>query len=206
VAGELDLTVPEPVTVRTATEQDVPAAARVLAAAFADYPWTRWTVPADDHVGRLERLQALTLGHVAVPYGVVHVAEAGGAVVGAAAWLRADMAAPPHVWAQVTREDAVLLGDRAEAAGTAEAACEPLRPPAPYALLATIGVDPAAQGAGVGAALVAAGLAAVGDDAPAYLETSSERNVAFYRRCGFAVTGRVDVPGGGPPVWGMLRG
>lgn len=48
MAGELDLTVPEPVAMRTATQQDVPAAARVLTAAFADYPWTRWTVPADD--------------------------------------------------------------------------------------------------------------------------------------------------------------
>jgi GNAT superfamily N-acetyltransferase len=205
VAGELDLTVPEPV-VRTASQPDVGPAARVLALAFADYPWTRWTVPADNHVGRLEGLQALTLGRVAVPYGVVHVAEVEGVVAGAAAWLPAGAEVPREVWVDVAREDAVLLGDRAEAADHAEAACAPLRPGRPHALLATIGVHPDAQGAGVGAALVAAGLAAVGEDAPAYLETSSKRNVAFYRRCGFDVTGRIDVPDGGPPVWGMLRG
>ncbi len=35
--------------VRAAALDDVPAAAEALADAFADYPWTRWTVDADGH-------------------------------------------------------------------------------------------------------------------------------------------------------------
>jgi hypothetical protein len=37
------------------------------------------------------------------------------------------------------------------------------------------------------------------------LETSSEPNVRFYQRLGFAVTGQVQVPDGGPRVWAMRR-
>ena len=38
----------------------------------------------------------------------------------------------------------------------------------------------------------------------AFLETSSERNVCFYRRLGFDVVGETLIQGG-PPVWAMLR-
>jgi len=40
---------------------------------------------------------------------------------------------------------------------------------------------------------------------PAYLETSSERNVAFYRRLGFDVVGSVTLPDDGPHTWAMVR-
>jgi len=40
---------------------------------------------------------------------------------------------------------------------------------------------------------------------PAYLETSKERNIAFYARHGFAVTGEVSAPAGGPTLWLMWR-
>jgi hypothetical protein len=38
-----------------------------------------------------------------------------------------------------------------------------------------------------------------------WLETSAESNVRFYRRFGFAVVGVVDLRGGGPRTWLMLR-
>ena len=43
------------------------------------------------------------------------------------------------------------------------------------------------------------------ENTPAFLETSDRANVEFYERLGFRVTGEIDVPDGGPHVWGMTR-
>jgi hypothetical protein len=48
--------------VRAAALDDVPAAADALADAFAEYPWTRWTVDADEDTRRLTEPFRLDLG------------------------------------------------------------------------------------------------------------------------------------------------
>ena len=39
----------------------------------------------------------------------------------------------------------------------------------------------------------------------AFLNAGSERSRDLYARHGFEVTRRVDLPHGGPPLWGMWR-
>ena len=68
-----------------------------------------------------------------------------------------------------------------------------------------LGTEPAAQGQGLGSALLAQVLARVdAEGMPVYLESSSERNLALYGRHGFEVTSEVAIPGG-PRIWPMWR-
>ncbi len=72
--------------------------------------------------------------------------------------------------------------------------------------LLILGVDPPRQGQGVGGALIAPVLARADASAvPCYLETTKERNVAFYRKHGFDVVVEGDMPKGGPHFWTMKR-
>ena len=78
--------------------------------------------------------------------------------------------------------------------------------PVPHWYLLILGVEPEHQGKGIGSSLIAPGLArADAEGLPCYLETSKERNVAFYRRHGFEVRHEDFIPGGGPKVWMMIR-
>ena len=62
------------------------------------------------------------------------------------------------------------------------------------------------QGKGIGSALLVPGLAQCDETGlPAYLESSKHSNIAFYRRHGFEVTGEIQLPLGGPPIWPMWR-
>jgi GNAT superfamily N-acetyltransferase len=72
--------------------------------------------------------------------------------------------------------------------------------------LAGLGVEPAEQGRGLGGALLQPGLArADAGGIPCYLETLTERNLAFYQRHGFQVAASGEIPNGGPMVWTMVR-
>jgi len=80
------------------------------------------------------------------------------------------------------------------------------RIPEPHWYLVVVGVDPALQKRGVGSALVKEGLAHADESGcPCYLETSEERNLAFYERLGFAVLETATLGAGGPPAWAMRR-
>jgi GNAT superfamily N-acetyltransferase len=67
------------------------------------------------------------------------------------------------------------------------------------------GVDPVAQGRGLGSALLEYSLARCDRDAkPAYLEATSPRSRALYARHGFDEIGMIQ-SGSSPPMWPMLR-
>jgi GNAT superfamily N-acetyltransferase len=81
---------------------------------------------------------------------------------------------------------------------------ESKHPEEPLALLDSVAVEPAAQGRGVGSALIRYGLdqaRAAGHGA--LLETGNPRNVPLYQRHGFRVVDDADTPGGGPHIWFM---
>ncbi len=71
--------------------------------------------------------------------------------------------------------------------------------------LMALGVNSAKQGQGTGSALIQPVLSqADKEQAPCYLETFAERNLAFYGKHGFEITRRSEVKNG-PVFWGMVR-
>ncbi|MBY6365604.1 GNAT family N-acetyltransferase [Rhodococcus corynebacterioides] len=168
-------------------------AAALLAAAFADYPWTRWAVPAQDYTDRLTRLQRLYLQY-AREHGIV-LADAD--VTGVVALLPPN---PPEPPSEMQDEVAALHGDRLDAVAGA------VTPPPPTGAwtLETLGVDPRRRGRGLGASLVRAALDAVPAGVPVALDTSDPRNVRLYERCDFGVTATTLVPDG-PTVVSMVH-
>ncbi len=75
----------------------------------------------------------------------------------------------------------------------------------PHWFLALLGVDPVAQGRGVGAALLQVGHdAADRDGRPCFLETFTELNVGYYERRGYRLI-RSTTIGDGVPIHAMTR-
>lgn len=181
--------------VRRAAASDLEAGARVLAAAFAHYPWARWALPSDGYADRLEEVQRLYLAH-ALEHGIVMVDDGVRAI---AALLPPDPPAPPE---RTRRRVVELHGSRLAALTGLDLP----RPPAGAWTLETVGVHPAHQGAGLGTALVTAALGAVPPSAGLVaLETSDDRNVRLYERLGFASLATTEI-GDGPVVHSMVRG
>ena len=78
-------------------------------------------------------------------------------------------------------------------------------PTFPHWYLPWFGVEGARQGRGTGSELLRNCLGFVDQDhLPAYLESPNPRNIPFYQRHGFEVTG-VSQAGASPPVYSMLR-
>ena len=76
----------------------------------------------------------------------------------------------------------------------------------PHWYLWVLGVDPDAQGRGIGGGLLRPTLErASADGVPCYLETQTESNVAFYRKRGFDVLDEAREPVGDLPIWFMAR-
>jgi ribosomal protein S18 acetylase RimI-like enzyme len=191
--------------VRRATSADVPALAAMLARAFFDDPVANWAWRPDRlRLGALERFQAVRLRQLLAGEEVWTSDE----LTCAALW------APPGRWHSSLRETAelvpsflhprlfmrmpmVALGwEKLERA-------HPHRPPHVY--LALLGTEPEAQGRGLGSAVLAPVLEQCDrDGVGAYLESSKERNIDFYARHGFRVTGEIQLVRG-PTMWKMWR-
>ena len=165
--------------------------AEILARAFRDNALNRAVIDSNDPVRRLNsnRYGMLGLLPVARGFGRVLVAKREGILCGALVSSPPDrFPLPPPGWPRQLR---TLMGQGFRVArrwGEVFDALQLLHPIEPHWYLGTLGVDPAQQRRGAGAALLDAWLEEVDlGGYPAYLETDSESNVAFYQRAGFQV-------------------
>lgn len=194
--------------VRRADAADVDAACVVLADAFADYPWTRWTVDAERHGERIEALQRLCMERVTLPYGEVWVAcDAGDDIVSVAMWMLPSSVVPESVAVETEARQATLEGTRHRASAAAEALVGALRPTVPHYYLGTVGTRRNRQGRGHGTSVLRPILdRAEHDGDPVFLETSDPRNCELYTRLGFVTVAEIAIAdGAGPHVWAMLN-
>jgi len=188
--------------VRKASAADVPALGAALGRAFHDDPVFAWMFPSPRARRRwAPRFFAIRLRQL-LPQEEAYAVRG----VGAAVW------AQPGRWDLGWRgflDMAPLtlgLGRRALRTTVGSARVDAAhRELPPHWYLAVLGVDPPHQGGGIGTALLAPVLEECDrDGVGAYLETATERDVAFYSRFGFRVTGELSFPRG-PVLWPMWR-
>lgn len=197
---------PPPVT-RRAIDEDVGSLVEVLGRAFHDDPVACFMFATDRRRRRgLRRFFGIQLRHMYMADGEVWTTDD---LAGAALW--APPGKPKPGWRDLWHlspllRELVFLGRRLPDAANLLAEVDRRRPRQPHWYLATLGTEPARQGKGVGSALLSPVLERCDQEGlPAYLESSKERNLAFYGRHRFEVTGSFDAPGGGPRLWFMWR-
>lgn len=177
----------------------------MLTRAFADDPVARWSCPREElRPWMLERFHAARNRQM-LRAGEIWMTAGGES---AAVW------AAPDRWRSSPADDlrfsrAMLrpaLLRRAPLVAYGLLGLERRHPPRPpHWYLATLGTDPAAQGRGLGTAVLDPVLAECDrDGVGAYLESSKERNLDYYARFGFRVTEEVRLPRG-PRTWLMWR-
>jgi len=185
---------------RRATPADVARLARAMAEAFYDDPVFSWLMPDDERrLARLRRFYAIELRHVGLGGGHAWTSDE---LAGA------SISAPPGAWhvpLRVVLLQGSLFGAYVARAARLLGAVERRHLREPHHYFAHIGVEPAAQGKGLGSRMMRPTLDACDRDGlPAYLEASSERSAALYERLGFRLVRELRV-GGGPPLRLMIR-
>jgi ribosomal protein S18 acetylase RimI-like enzyme len=179
-------------------ERELRAGAALLGRAFRENAMNRVVVPGSAQ--RRERSNAAGMRAVlplARLHGTVLAARTGARVAGVLIALPAGIATVGRPsWLSLLR---LLAVQGPGVAGRWSAVAEALqlhRPLAPHAYLATLGVEPELQRAGVGRALLREWLDSVDAQRQrAYLETDSTANVTWYERFGFAVRAELEVLG-----------
>lgn len=192
-------------SVRKATHEDIPGMAVALAAAFDDDPVMMWLF--GDTPPRPGRFLGPFMAHEAgrhLRHNEVFTADG---TPGAALW------DPPGRWKTgpmaILRLMPIMLrgvGRRVPDAlrGLSRMEAAHGRHPDHY-YLGILGTHPDHQGSGIGSALIRPILDRCdAEGVGAYLESSKEANIPFYRRHGFDVVEEIGMPSG-PSVWPMWR-
>jgi N-acetylglutamate synthase-like GNAT family acetyltransferase len=190
-------------TIRKATAADIPSMAEMLARAFHHDPIVDWVF--EDERSRSKYTRRFFAGRARVLIGQREIYTADGTSA-VAMWARPDEWRDPPL--QAIKELALLVpgvGTRVARVMRGLVQVEARHPKSPHWYLAVLGTEPDRQGEGLATALLEPVLADCDrDEVPAYLETGTERNVAFYNRHGFKVTEELRLPDG-PPIWLMWR-
>ena len=189
---------------RVATAADVSVLATALAAAFLEDPVYGWLIPARGRRrARLCRYFGLELRYVVMPHGQIWTTdECNGA----------SLALPPGAWRMPFTTQLAhgpgftrVFGARLPHALTLITLMEQRHIREPHYYVANVGVAPEAQGRGLGTRLLRPTLDRCDNKGlPTYLEATSERNLALYKRLGFELQGELRL-GGSPPLWLMRR-
>jgi ribosomal protein S18 acetylase RimI-like enzyme len=190
---------------RRVASADLPDLARMLARAFLEDPVAVWSCRPDRLRPRvLERVFGMRLRDLHV-HGEIWTTDD---LQSVAVW------APPDQWHTTPRQDLdlastllhprLLLRMPMVVRGLLRVqGMHPEKPPHWY--LAILGTDPAAQGRGLGSAMMQPVLEECDrDGVGAYLESSKEQNLDFYARHGFRVTAERRLQRG-PRLWPMWR-
>jgi len=191
-----------------ATAADLPEVAQTLSDAFAVDPHLDWFMRPDARraAARHEFFRML-IGGEGFPKGRIDRPAGGGA---AAVWMPFEWLGPTPILAELRGLPAMLRATGLARFGRLAAIRTDMDKHHPmdrrHAYLWFLGVAPAAQGRGVGSALLRAANARLdAEGLPAYLETGTTRNVALYERHGYRVISEHKARADAPTMWSMWR-
>jgi GNAT superfamily N-acetyltransferase len=197
-----------PQAVRAALRDEAAVLGEVLADAFAEDPVFAWLIPPQ-LPGRDDRLRtfftSMSRGYLRQGKPCYLTGDASAAALWAA----------PGAWtmplSQVILEaapNALALRRRLVRALRTQLQIERLhaKQSPPHWYLGYLGTRRDRQGQGLGTQMLREVLVNLDTDGvPAYLESSSERNLPLYERNGFRVVGDLQALGHGPTIWRMWR-
>lgn len=195
-------------TIRPATTTDRGMLAEALASAFREDPLFNWMAGGGPTRPIEPKLRTVFDAFLKIDLerdgSLVFTDDDG---IGAAVWKA------PNQWkmstgAMLRAMPAMLraLGTRTPRMIGAFTAIEKVHPAEEHYYLEALGTRQDMQSKGIGSAVIGHMLERCdAEGMPAYLESSNLRNVPFYARHGFAVTGEIVVGKGAPPVTAMWR-
>ena len=191
-----------------ATHADLGEVIRTLTDAFAADPHMDWFLRADEKrdAARLGLFAMLIRGAGARAAWIDRPAGGGAAAV----WMPFEWLKPTPLIAELAGLPTLLRATGFKRFGRLQAIRVDMDKHHPmdrrHAYLWFLGVAPAAQGRGVGSALLRAANARLdADGMPAYLETGTTRNVALYQRHGYQVLSEHKARADAPTMWSMWR-
>jgi ribosomal protein S18 acetylase RimI-like enzyme len=199
---------PEPL-IRRITVKDIPAAAPVLAHAFLSDPYSTYTLrDPKKRPHQLYLLMTVVLRYSCL-YGEVYATPRMEAV---AAWLPPDVGRESY-WHMLRAGALPVIWQCGPSVIRTYLQVEALahelhmrHASQPHWYLSQLGVEPMYQGQGYGRRILNPTLEAIDRNSKdVYLETLNPSAIPFYEKLGFKVCEEVNLPGGGPPMWAMLR-
>ena len=181
------------------TEQERSRVFASLLLSFSTDPLSRWLWPeAGDYVNCTPAFDAFCGG--AIRHGSAYRAEN---CEGAALWFPPGFGPDEEAFTRILEK--TLRPEVQEDMFHVFEAMGEYHPTEPCWYLPTIGVDPACQGRGIGAALMKHSLLRPDEEGiPTYLESSNPRNISLYQRHGFEIMGEIKF-GSSPTVTPMVR-